>query len=156
MLLCQYKNGDRMLDEYEILNYVYKNAKMGSDSTNTLLKSLENKDNKIIEVVDDILDSYNSFLKKSENLLKQMNEKGKGYSPFTTVSADMGIKMQVLKDNSDSAIADMLINGLTMGEIEMTKMFSCFDENIDKDIKKLIRDFKDFQTNAIVKLKKYL
>lgn len=156
MLLCQYKNGDRMLDEYEILNYVYKNAKMGSDSTNTLLKSLENKDNKIIEVVDDILDSYNSFLKKSENLLKQMNEKGKGYSPFTTVSADMGIKMQVLKDNSDSAIADMLINGLTMGEIEMTKMFSCFDENIDKDIKKLIRDFKDFQTNAIIKLKKYL
>lgn len=145
-----------MLNEYEILNYVYKNAKMGSDSTNTLLKTLENKDNKIIEVVDDILDSYNSFLKKSENLLKQMNEKGKGYSPFTTVSADMGIKMQVLKDNSDSAIADMLINGLTMGEIEMTKMFSCFDEDIDKDIKKLIRDFKDFQTNAIVKLKKYL
>lgn len=145
-----------MLNEYEILNYVYKNAKMGSDSTNTLLKILENKDNKIIEVVDDILDSYNSFLKKSENLLKQMNEKGKGYSPFTTVSADMGIKMQILKDNSDSAIADMLINGLTMGEIEMTKMFSCFDEDIDKDIKKLIRDFKDFQTNAIVKLKKYL
>lgn len=145
-----------MLNEYEILNYVYKNAKMGSDSTNTLLKTLENKDNKIIEVVDDILDSYNSFLKKSENLLQKMNEKGKGYSPFTTVSADMGIKMQVLKDNSDSAIADMIINGLTMGEIEMTKMFSCFDEDIDKDIKKLIRDFKDFQTNAIVKLKKYL
>lgn len=145
-----------MLNEYEILNYVYKNAKMGSDSTNTLLKTLEKKDNKIIEVVDDILDSYNSFLKKSENLLQKMNEKGKGYSPFTTVSADMGIKMQVLKDNSDSAIADMLINGLTMGEIEMTKMFSCFDEDIDKDIKKLIRDFKDFQTNAIVKLKKYL
>ena len=30
----------QMIDEYEILNYVYKNAKMGSDSTNTLLKSL--------------------------------------------------------------------------------------------------------------------
>ena len=48
-----------MIDEYDILNYVYKNAKMGSDSTNTLLKSLENKDNKITEVVNDILDSYN-------------------------------------------------------------------------------------------------
>ena len=47
-------------------------------------------------------------------------------------------------------------NGLTMGEIEMTKMISCFDENVDRDIKKLIRDFKDFQTNAIAKLKKYL
>ena len=143
-----------MIDEYDILNYVYKNAKMGSDSTNTLLKSLENKDNKITEVVNDILNSYNTFLKQSESLLKSMNEKGKGFSHFTNISADMGIKMQVLKDNSDSAIADMLINGLTMGEIEMTKMFSCFDENVDRDIKKLIRDFKDFQTNAIDKLKK--
>ena len=115
-----------MIDEYDILNYVYKNAKMGSDSTNTLLKSLENKDNKITEVVNDILNSYNTFLKQSESLLKSMNEKGKGFSHFTNISADMGIKMQVLKDNSDSAIADMLINGLTMGEIEMTKMFSCF------------------------------
>lgn len=146
----------QMIDEYDILNYVYKNAKMGSDSTNTLLKSLENKDNKITEVVNDILNSYNMFLKQSESLLKSMNEKGKGFSHFTNISADMGIKMQVLKDNSDSAIADMLINGLTMGEIEMTKMFSCFDENVDRDIKKLIRDFKDFQTNAIAKLKKYL
>lgn len=146
----------QMIDEYEILNYVYKNAKMGSDSANTLLKSLENKDNKITEAVNDILNSYNTFLKQSESLLKSMNEKGKGFSHFTNMSADMGIKMQVLKDNSDSAIADMLINGLTMGEIEMTKMFSCFDENVDRDIKKLIRDFKDFQTNAIAKLKKYL
>ena len=66
-----------MIDEYDILNYVYKNAKMGSDSTNTLLKSLENKDNKITEVVNDILNSYNTFLKQSESLLKSMNEKGK-------------------------------------------------------------------------------
>ena len=97
-----------MIDEYDILNYVYKNSKMGSDSTNTLLKSLENKDNKITEVVNDILNSYNTFLKQSESLLKSMNEKGKGFSHFTNISADMGIKMQVLKDNSDSAIADML------------------------------------------------
>ena len=33
----------QMIDEYEILNYVYKNAKMGADSTNTLLKSLEGR-----------------------------------------------------------------------------------------------------------------
>ena len=36
-----------MLDEYEVLNYVYKNASMGATSTKTLLKSLEGKDNKI-------------------------------------------------------------------------------------------------------------
>lgn len=145
-----------MLDEYEILNYVYKNASMGATSTKTLLKSLEGKDNKIVNAVIDILNSYEVFLKDAERILKLMNEKGKTYSPFTTISADMGIMMKVSKDNSDSAIADMLINGLTKGEIEITKMLNSLDDNIDSEIKKLIEGFKDFQTNAISKLKPYL
>ena len=33
----------------EILNYIYENAKMGKESTETLIKSLEGKENKIIE-----------------------------------------------------------------------------------------------------------
>lgn len=145
-----------MLDEYEVLNYVYKTAKMGKDSTDSLLTTLKNKDNKIVDVVMDVLNSYESFLKRANSLLKSLNEKGKGYNPFATMSADMGIKMKMFKDNSDAAVADMLINGLTMGEIEITKMFSSFEENIDKDVKVLIKDFKDFHTNAIAKLKKYL
>ena len=145
-----------MLDEYEVLNYVYKNANMGKESTKTLLKSLEGKDNKIINAVIDILNSYENFEKDAERILKLMNEKGKKYGPFATLSADMSAMMEVVKDNSDTAIADMLITGLTKGEIEMTKMFGTFDEDIDEDIKKIIRDFKDFQSNAIVKLKKYL
>ena len=102
------------------------------------------------------LDSYEKFEKDAERILKLMNEKGKKYGPFATLSADMGVMMEVAKDNSDTAIADMLITGLTKGEIEMTKMFSSFDENIDSEIKELIKDFKDFQTNAISKLKPYL
>ena len=145
-----------MLDEYEVLNYVYKNANMGKESTKTLLKSLEGKDNKIINAVIDILNSYEVFLKDAERILKLMNEKGKTYSSFATISVDMGIMMKVSKDNSDSAIADMLINGLTKGEIEITKMLNSLDENIDLEIKKLIEDFKDFQTNAISKLKPFL
>lgn len=144
------------MKEYEILNYVYKNAKMGSESTSYLLKELQNKDNKITEVVEDILNSYNDFLEQTNNLLEELNKKGKKLNPFVSISADMGIKMQVNKDNSDAAIADMLITGLTKGEIEMTKQFNVFNEEIDRNIKTLIRDFKDFHTNSIKKLKKYL
>lgn len=144
------------MEEYEILNYVYKNAKMGSDSTTTLLKTLENKDNKITDVVNDILNSYDSFLNRTNELLEELNKQGNGFNPIITLSADMGIKMQVTKDNSDAAIADMLINGLTKGEIEMTKKFTTFNDNISNEIKKIIRDFKDFHTNSIKKLKKYL
>lgn len=145
-----------MLNEYEIINYVYKNAEMGMKSTLTLLDSLKDKDNKIKDVVSDILESYEQFCNASLKMLNQMDEKGKTFGVLANASADMGIKMQIIKDNSDSAIADMLIKGLTKGEIEMTKMFDAFDQDINPEIKKIIRDFKDFQSNAIVKLKKYL
>lgn len=151
-----YNNGDFLMEEYEILNYVYKNAKMGSNSCTSLLKMLENKDNKIINEVEDILNSYDNFLNKTKELLEEINKEGNTINPFITLSADMGIKMKVTKDNSDSAIADMLINGLTKGEIEMTKKFNILEDNINSNIKKLVREFKEFHTNSIKKLKKYL
>lgn len=148
-------NGDKMKNEFDILNYVYKNATMGYDSTKTLLKSLENKDNKIKDVINDILKSYEQFTLESEKILERLNEKGKKYGPFKVMSADMGIIMNVMKDNSDAAIADMLIKGLTMGELEMAKLFNEKDD-IDEELKDLVNDFKDFQSNAIEKLKKFI
>ena len=145
-----------MKKDFEIINYVYKNASMGYESTFTLLKSLAEKENKIKEVVQDILNSYEQFTKESELLLAKINEDGKKYNKMATISVDMGIKMQVNKDNSDAAIAEMLIKGLTMGQNEMEKLFSDIDKDIDKKIVDLINDFKDFQTNAIKKLEKYL
>ena len=53
----------------EILNYIYENAKMGKESTETLIKSLEGKENKIIEAVEDILKSYADFENKAKELI---------------------------------------------------------------------------------------
>lgn len=145
-----------MKDEIELINYVYKNAKMGVTSTSALLKDLEKKDNKIKNVVEDILRSYEQWTNESKRMLSSLNEKGEEFNTFTTACANMGVKMNVMKDNSDSAIADLLIKGLTMGEIEATKMLNSCDKDISYEVKKLVRDFKDFQSNAIVKLKKYI
>ena len=145
-----------MESEYEVLDYIYKNATMGYESTMTLLKSLENKDNKIKEVVEDIINSYESFTKDSELLLAKINADGKKTNPLATLSVDMNIIMKTMKDNSDRAIAKMLIKGLTMGQNNMAKVFDNLDHNIDKKVLKLLNNFKDFQTNAIKKLEKYV
>ena len=41
------------------------------------------------------------------------------YGIITKIGSDMGIKMETIKDNSDAAIASMLIEGFTMGVTEM-------------------------------------
>ena len=145
-----------MNSEYEILDYIYKNASMGYESTMTLLKSLKNKDNKIKNDVQDIINSYEQFKKESELLLAKINADGSKVNPVASISVDMNIIMKTMKDNSDAAIAKMLIKGLTMGQNNMSKVYDNISENIDKKTLKLLNNFKDFQTNAIRKLEAYI
>ena len=49
----------------------------------------------------------------------------------------MGITKEVKKDNSDAAIADMLIKGVSMGSIEMEKKIKDFSKEASKEEKKL-------------------
>ena len=150
------KNGDYMNSEYEILDYIYKNATMGYESAMTLLKSLKNKDNKIKSDVQDIINSYEEFTKESELLLAKINADGTKVNPVASLSVDMNVIMKTMKDNSDAAIAKMLIKGLTMGQNNMSKVFDNISENLDKKTLKLLNNFKDFQTNAIRKLEAYI
>ena len=143
--------------EYEILDYIYKNASMGYESTMTLLKSLQDKENKIKEVVTDILNSYGNFTKDSELLLCKINADGKKYNVMATMSANTNIKRKVSKDNSDAAVAEMLIKGLSMGQNNMAKAFDNINKkDVDKKVLNLLGDFKEFQVNSIKKLEKYV
>lgn len=138
----------------EILNYIYENAKMGKESTETLIKSLEGKENKIIEAVEDILISYADFENKAKELIATTELKEPKL--IAKISANMGIKMKTKKDNSDANIADMLVQGLTMGELEMSKKIESFKDTVSKESLTLAKEFRTFQANAIEKLKKFL
>lgn len=146
-----------METEYEILDYIYKNSTMGYESTMTLLKSIEDKQNQIKDAVHDIINSYEDFTKKAELLLCKINADGKKYNIMATMSADMSVKRKVSKDNSDSAIAQMLIKGLTMGQNNMSKIYdNITKKDVDKKVLNLLDNFKEFQINAIKKLEKYV
>lgn len=138
----------------EILNYIYENAKMGKESTKTLIKSLEGKENKIIEAAEDILKSYADFENKAKELIATTELKEPKL--IAKISANMGIKMKTKKDNSDANIADMLVQGLTMGELEMSKKIESFKNTVSKESLTLAKEFRIFQANAIEKLKKFL
>jgi len=68
----------------------------------------------------------------------------------------MGISKEVKDDNSDSAIADMVIQGISMGSIEMEKKIAAYKDQIDKEYLSIARDFLKFQQKTINDLKKFL
>lgn len=140
----------------ELLEKIYKDASMGRFSTQKLLENLKGKDNKIIGVVESIFQDYSSFEQKAKEALVAQDKKPEEEGNMAKMMSSMGIFKEVLTDNSDSAIADLLIQGLSMGEIEMQKRVDNASDDINKDDLKLAKDFLKFQQKAQKELKKYL
>lgn len=145
-----------MNENAEILEYIYKNAKMGTDSLTTLLNAIHNKDNKMKPIIEDQLKEYEKFVKESQKVLKKYKVDLKEYNPMAKMSSWMGINMEMLKDNSDARVASMLIQGLTMGTIEMSKKIEDYEKKVEKDVLNLAKDFLKFQENSIEKTKPFL
>ncbi len=145
-----------MNENMELLNFVYENAEMGMHSLNNLSDILRNKDNKIKGLIEDELKEYNSFLKESEKLLKKYKIEPKKTNLMAKISSKMGIAMETMKDNSDPAIASMIIEGLTMGIVEIETKIENYKKLVDKKILKLSTKFLKFQEEEIEKLKTFM
>lgn len=145
-----------MNENMELLNFVYENAEMGVHTLNILSDTLRKRDNKIKGLIEDELKEYNSFLKEAEKLLKKNKVEPKKTNLMAKLSSKMGITMETMKDNSDPAIASMVIEGLTMGIVEMQTKIENYKKIVDKKILKLSTKFLKFQEEEIEKLKTFM
>ena len=145
-----------MNENNELLLYIYENASMGVKSTTTLIRTINNKDNKIKKILEGELKGYENFVKDSEKLLKKYKVEKKENGFIADISSYMGIKMEMLKDNSDARVADMLTKGFTMGNLDITKKIDMYEKNADKDILNLAKKLLDFGKENIELLKPYL
>ena len=66
-----------------------------------------------------------------------------------------GIQMNTISDKSNSHIADMLIQGTTMGIIEGRKLLN-HNPDADKEIVDVLNSFVKMQENNVEKLKTFL
>lgn len=140
----------------ELLEYMYKSSSMGVTSLTNVLKEIDNKENKLKSVISDELTKYENFFKKCEKLLKKHKAKISDNNIMIKVMSKQGIKREIKKDNSDAAVAHLLIEGLTMGVVDIESKIKNFDTKVDKDILKLASSYLKFQQDEIEKLKKYL
>ncbi len=72
------------------------------------------------------------------------------------MGAKMGIKKEVKSDNSDAAIADMLIKGISMGSIDIEKRITNYKEVVNKKYLDFASEFLKFQQKTIEELKTFL
>lgn len=145
-----------MDENMELLEYIYKNSEMGVFTIKALLKDLGDKDNKIKKLADYEMKEYNKFQDESKKLIKKNNFELKSNGIMAKMGSIMGIKKEVNKDNSDSAIAHMLTEGITMGIVDMETRLKNYKDTVDRKIYNLGKDFLKFQQEEIEKLKEFM
>ena len=140
----------------EFITAMYQDASMALDSLTMLINKLKTRDNKIKEIIEKSIKGYEKHLKIIKGYMKENNYEINNVSLIGKMGAYMGINMEVMKDNSDSRMADMLIQGITMGVLNTSKNINKYKNNIDRDIVLIAKDFLKHQEESIEKLKKYL
>ena len=145
-----------MNENLELLEYIYKNSEMGVFTIKTLLKDLNEKDNKIKKLADYEMKEYNKFQDESKKLIKKHGFELKTSGIMAKMGSSMGIKKEVKKDNSDSSIAHLLTEGITMGIVDMETKLKNYKGTVDKKIYSLGKEFLKFQQSEIEKLKEFM
>ena len=64
--------------------------------------------------------------------------------------------MEVKKDNSDASIAHLLIQGLTMGIVDIESKIKRFNDSVNDEILNFTKNYLKFHNTYLEKLKNYL
>lgn len=145
-----------MDETQELLTYLYQDSDMALNNLSMLINKINKKDNKIKKVIEGLIKGYENYLVKVKDYMKTNNYDIQSKPLISKMGAYFGINMEVMKDNSDSRLADMLIQGLTMGVLNVSKKIDTFKGDVDKEVIGLAKEFKKFQQEGIEFLKKYL
>ena len=138
-----------------LLQDLYKNACMGTDSVTTILG--KTKDEKLRCELTAQLDGYQNFANITRNKLSGMSAVAKEITAFAKIPAELSIMMNTMVDSSPSKIAEMMINGSTMGVINLEKRVKqARSEGVSEDVVKIANDMMSFEEDNIQKMKPYL
>lgn len=124
----------------EFLNKVYENATMGGESISMLSEKAEDK-----SVLLELQRQHNEYTKIAGDTVQALaQEKAvpKKQSPISKMGLWSGVQMNTLTDRSSDKIAEMMIQGSTMGIIDLSRLmkeYSDIPDNYKKIAEKLIK-----------------
>lgn len=142
--------------EMELLTYLSENIKMGKESLEALVAKLEHTDNKIKPCIERALTTYKKYDKKCKELMGEEDTKEKHGNLFAVLMTKMSTNANFAKDNSDSHIADMMIQGYNMGILDITKKLKKYKNELSDDVTKLACEYKEMMENHLEEMKEYL
>ncbi|MCI8388740.1 MAG: hypothetical protein HFE63_09770 [Clostridiales bacterium] len=136
----------------KLLQEVYRNVKMGGDSIVNLLDKVDDKKLRGEMTVE--LDAYRRFSNEAGQKLNERGLKPQELSPVAKTSAKVGMAFNTMLDTTTSHIAEMMINGATMGIIDLEKQLN--EGGHSPEAKAFADDVLEFEKNTVERLGTFL
>ena len=141
-----------MLPEMELLQYIYKTADMGCDGIHAVEEHARQEMR--TELMRE-LSEYVEIRGEADTLIQQKGDKPAGAGAMAKMSASMMSAGQLAMDDSRSRIAEMMIQGTTMGIVKTIRHIRDY-EGDDPAVRKLAQKLLDTQEKNVEKMKAFL
>lgn len=137
----------------KLLQTVVENARMGMDACEQLLTRAD--DPKIRQELMQEKQQYSDAVRDAETRLYDLGARPQPKGVMARAGLWVGMQMNTMTDKSASHIADMLIQGATMGIVELTKARNSFSE-ADAEAQGIASGLITCQQESIDRLKSFL
>ena len=139
----------------ELLNVVHKNVKMASDSILNVMPKVKNEKLKSDMTVQ--LSAFEAFASRAAKLLAEEGAKPEEEGTVSKLSAKWGTMLNTMIDSTTSHLAQMMIEGATMGVNELThELRRAESARASESTLRLMRDVCAYEEQIIEEMKAYL
>ena len=143
-----------MEDSGALLRFIHKNAAMG---VGTLPQALSLPQSRAMtSALQDQLREYRAIAARSQSYAKQKGLHLKGPGSAALTMSGMMLRAQTALDPSTSKLAEMMIQGSTMGTVEMTRRLHQLSDQSDSELVSLGRQLLQTEEQNIQQMKRFL
>ncbi len=142
-----------MITETELLQYIHKTAEMGCEGILSVMEYAEGS--AMQNILRGQLESYRGLEQNAEKLLLDYGQNAQDVGAMAKTSARMMSAGKLMADHSISKIAEMTIEGSTMGINKTLKHLHDYSGD-DQNVVNLANDLLNTQRQNIEQLQSYL
>ena len=148
-------NNTQKNNDADLLQAIYSNVKMGSESIINLLPKIKDDDMKMFMTSQ--LDQYEKYAQDVKNQLVTQGIEPKEPNAVSKLGAKIGMEMKSLQDSTTSHMAEMMVQGSTMDVTDLLQKVSAYDNYPEcKNSVSLAKEIVAFEERNIEKMKEFL
>ena len=144
-----------MINDMTMLNFIRQNTQMGRQGIMDVLPKVENENSSFTGALNQQMREYESIYAEADKMLGELGGQRENISAMSKISSQMMTTMKTMTDSSVSHIADMMIQGSSMGVTKIIQHQKDYDQSnprISALADKLLRT----EQKKIEELKKFL